>query len=197
MNSIRGIILKLIGALFVAQEELRYRYPQLPRYISEDVSFITTQKLEDAFPELTPTEREYEWGMEHNVFCLTQIGHPLESGKPHGERSPDYDDWSLNFDIFIKYPLLNQVIEIGGGGIRVMGKEMLEQIQIANWKHNIDTPYHNSIINNTMLSTIGGAFGSDRIGMILTGKAHIAETRPSVWDEQTLVECKNAGVDIM
>lgn len=198
LSYLKGEILKCIFALCETQEVIKKEYPLLNTYFDENVSFVTCQELEDMYSSSLPSEREYLYVKDCNgIVCLLQIGGRLKSGVIHGFRSPDYDDWTLNFDILVYYPLIDKVIEIGGGGIRVTGEELKFQVQEVGWNKKIDTPYHKAILNNEFIPTVGGAFGGDRIAMILTNKCHIGEVRPSVWDSNTILECIEKGIPLM
>ena len=186
MTLIENLITKILSVLCDLQDFVQNQYPELKAYISREVSFVSASELEELYPDLSPDERECKYGKEHSsTFCVTQIGYPLKSGLPHGKRTPDYDDWNLNFDILVYYPPLGKSIEIGGGGIRVMKEQLSKQIAFSKWTGNIDTPYHSAILHNKLSPTIGGALGKARIEMILLNKLHIGEVAHSIWDKKT------------
>ena len=197
LTYMKECVSKAVHALFLTQQYICTLFPTLQPYISDNVQFVSAQELENMYPHLSSDERETEFAKLHKTICVTNIGYPLESGKPHGIRSPDYDDWNLDFDILVYYPPLQKAIEIGGGGIRVTAEELLKQMHHMGWDNNLKSPYHRSILDGSLLPTIGGAFGGDRICMVLTGKVHIGEVRPSVWDNHTLEVCKRNNIDLM
>lgn len=196
-SCLKTYVTKAVHALFLTQQYLCSLFPSLRPFISDCVQFISSQELEYMYPHLSAEERENEFAKQYKTICVTSIGYPLESGKPHSSRSPDYDDWNLDFDILVYYPLLQKAIEIGGGGVRVTAQELLQQMHHVGWDKQLDSPYHRSILDGSLIPTIGGAFGGDRICMILTNKVHIGEVRPSVWDNYTLEECNRNNINLM
>ncbi len=194
---LQNTVKKIMKQLYLVQEKLNKEYPKLKKFFTESITFLTSQELENLYPNLSPSERETEWTKTNkNNLCVMKIGYPLNSGKPHDKRSPDYDDWELNFDILVYYSILDKAIEIGGGGIRVTKDELIKQCNNVNYKVNLKTNYHQSILNDLYKKTMGGAFGGDRICMIMLNKCHIGEIRPSIWDNDTISKFKNIGIDL-
>ncbi len=195
---LKGEIQKIVAALNKTQNKLIDCFPKLMPYFSNDCCMISSQELEDRYPNCDPPEREYLFGKKCGImFCVIGIGYPLRSGHPHGYRTPDYDDWNLNYDLLVYYPPLDQVIEIGGGGIRVGANELRKQLNESSIQICTDTPYHKKILSGEMLLTVGGAMGLNRITMILTNKCHIGEVKPSIWDSDTIATCERSGVELL
>ena len=161
-------------------------YPQLSESIlPKELTFLTTQELEDMYPTLTPKERENAITKEKLAVCLLQIGDKLNSGEKHDGRSPDYDDWSLNADILVYNPQLDSAFEISSMGIRVDEKALEEQLVKANAEDRKTLPYHQNILNSVLPLSIGGGIGQSRICMYFLRKAHIGEVQASLWDDET------------
>ena len=159
--------------------------------------FITTQELEDRYPDLTPNEREVEICRKHHTVFLMQIGKTLASGKRHDGRAPDYDDWELNGDILMWNPILERSFELSSMGIRVDAAALDRQLTLAGCEARRELPFHKLLLEGKLPLTIGGGIGQSRLCMLLLGKAHIGEVQASVWDEQTIQACRDAGVILL
>ena len=189
----------IVDCLCKTQSTLRSMFPQLTALplIHSEVSFVTTQELEDKWPDLTPKERENAWVKDHPTTFLMGIGGALKSGKPHDGRAPDYDDWSLNGDILLWNPVLERAFEISSMGIRVSPESLDKQLTIAGCDDRRNLPFHKMLLEGKLPLTIGGGIGQSRLCMLLLGKAHIGEVQASVWDSETLSACENAGVILL
>ena len=192
-ETVRGIV----SAVCRTNEALRVKFPQLNADICEKVSFVTTQELEDMYPDLTPSERENVYLREHKTAFLMQIGAPLRSGKPHDGRAPDYDDWSLNGDILFWNPVLERAFEVSSMGIRVNPDSMSRQLTMAHCEERRDLPFHKMLLNGELPLTIGGGIGQSRLCMLLMECCHIGEVQSSIWDEQTVSACEKAGIMLL
>ena len=179
------------------QEKLCRSFPQLSRYLPEHISFVTTQELEDRWPELSPREREDAACREHGAVFLSQIGGDLKNGAPHDGRAPDYDDWSLNGDILIWYPVLGRALELSSMGIRVDAPALQRQLALRGCEERRELPFHKALLEGRLPQTIGGGIGQSRICMALLEKAHIGEVQVSVWPAQMLDECLARGVYLL
>ena len=174
-------------------------YPQLsvlPK-LKRQVSFVTSQQLEDMYPDLSSKERENAYLKDHGTAFIIGIGAPLKSGKPHDGRAPDYDDWSLNGDIMFWYDVLGCAMEISSMGIRVDPESMDRQLTMAGCDSRRELPYHKALLNGEMPLTIGGGIGQSRLSMLLLGKAHIGEVQASIWDKDTMEKCEKAGIILL
>ena len=165
--------------------------------ISREVSFITSQELEDLYPDKTSKERENLYVKEHPVTFVMQIGGRLRSGEKHDGRAPDYDDWKLNGDILIWDDVLGCALEVSSMGIRVDAASMDSQLKEAGCDERRKYLFHQMVLDGTLPLTIGGGIGQSRLCMLLLGKAHIGEVQVSVWDAETRRACEEAGVPLL
>ena len=196
---LQATVRTIVDCLCKTQSTLRSMFPQLTALplIHSEVSFVTTQELEDKWPDLTPKEREDAWVKDHPTTFLMGIGGALKSGKPHDGRAPDYDDWALNGDILVWNPVLERAFEISSMGIRVSPESLDKQLTIAGCDDRRSLPFHKMLLEGKLPLTIGGGIGQSRLCMLLLGKAHIGEVQASVWDSETLSACENAGVILL
>lgn len=188
---------RIVSALVSTNNALRYEFSALECRISPEVSFITTQELEDMYPDKTPKERENLYVREHPTTFIEGIGGKLKSGKPHDGRSPDYDDWSLNGDILIWNEVLGCAFEISSMGIRVDAESLAAQLKLAGCEDRAELPFHKMLLNDELPLTIGGGIGQSRLCMLLMQTAHIGEVQASVWDHNTVEECEKHGITLL
>ncbi|MCI8484362.1 MAG: aspartate--ammonia ligase [Lachnospiraceae bacterium] len=179
------------------EKYMAIQYDYIEEILPHDIFFITTQELEDRFPECSPKERELHIAREKGAVCIMQIGDKLSSGEPHDGRAPDYDDWSLNADIVVYYPVLDIALELSSMGIRVDKQALLEQLDKAGCPERANLPFQQSIIKETLPFTIGGGIGQSRICMFFLRKAHIGEVQCSLWPENVVIESKKKGVPLL
>ena len=196
---LKDTVSTIISVLADTQATLRSVYPQLTPLplIDREVSFVTAQELEDLWPELSPKGREDAWVRTHPTTFLMGIGGALKSGKPHDGRAPDYDDWALNGDILVWNSVLGQSFELSSMGIRVSPESLDRQLTIAGCDNRRELTFHKLLLEGKLPLTIGGGIGQSRVSMFLLGKAHIGEVQASVWDDQTLEACREAGVVLL
>lgn len=187
-----------VNAMADTLDELKKRYPQIKDVsLSREVKFITSQELEDTYPNLTPKERENALLKEHKTAFIMQIGGKLKSGKSHDGRAPDYDDWSLNGDILFWNEILECAFEISSMGIRVNEKSLMSQLKESGKENRKELPFHKMLLEGKLPLTIGGGIGQSRLSMLLLGKCHIGEVQVSIWDNETKRICKQAGVELL
>ena len=191
------IVRAIVRAICDTNDRLHVRFPQLRVELDREVSFVTTQELEDMYPDLTGAQREKAYVKEHHTACIMQIGGALASGKPHDGRAPDYDDWSLNCDIFFWDAVLDRALEISSMGIRVDAEALAYQLKERNCEHRAQLPFHKMLLNNELPLTIGGGIGQSRLCMLMMGCAHIGEVQASIWDAETVRECEKAGIRLL
>ena len=192
------IVRAIVRAICDTNDRLHVRFPQLRVNLSREVSFITSQELEDLYPDLpTGSQREKAYVREHPTACVMQIGGALRSGKPHDGRAPDYDDWNLNCDIFFWDETLGRALEISSMGIRVDAEALDRQLTLANCQQRRALPFHQMLLNDQLPLTIGGGIGQSRLAMLMLGCAHIGEVQSSVWDPETLAACEQAGIPLL
>ena len=197
LDYLKLIVRAIVKAICATNDRLQVRYPQLRVQLSPDVSFITSQALEDQYPALTPEERENAYVQAHPTACIMQIGGALKSGSPHGGRAPDYDDWNLNCDIFFWDEVLNRALEVSSMGIRVDAESLDRQLTIAGCDDRRQLPFHRMLLNDELPLTIGGGIGQSRLSMLLLGSAHIGEVQSSIWDRETTDACEKAGIPLL
>ncbi len=197
LDYLKLIVRSIVRAICNTNDRLHVRFPQLETALSPEVSFITAQELEDLYPELTPPERERAYVKEHPTACILQIGGKLRSGKPHDGRAPDYDDWSLNCDIFFWDEVLDRQLEISSMGIRVDAASLDYQLKESGCEDRRNLPFHKMLLADELPLTIGGGIGQSRLSMLMLGCAHIGEVQSSVWDEEMLSVCRAAGIPLL
>ena len=194
---LHGIVNRIVGALKQTQEELHARCPKLTYTLCPEVSFITSQALEDLYPDKTPKEREDLYVREHPITFLEQIGGVLRSGQKHDGRAPDYDDWALNGDLLVWNPVLGRAFELSSMGIRVSPESLSRQLTLAGCDERRTLPFHRALLAGELPLTIGGGIGQSRVSMLLLEKAHVGEVQVSVWDEATRRGCEAAGIPLL
>ena len=197
LDYLKLIVRAIVKAICNTNEHLQVRYPQLHTKLSPDVSFITTQELEDLYPDLDDHGRENAYVKEHHTACIMQIGGKLRSGKPHGGRAPDYDDWQLNCDIFFWDEVLGIALEISSMGIRVDEEALDRQLTLAGCDDRRELPFHKMLLAGELPLTIGGGIGQSRLSMLMMGCAHIGEVQSSIWDAQTIAACEEKGIPLL
>ncbi len=166
-------------------------------FLPDKITFVTTQELEDMFPDLTPKERENRIAREKKAVFIEKIGGALKSGQIHDGRAPDYDDWELNGDIVVYYPVLDIAFELSSMGIRVDEDSLLKQLEIRGCSERKNLPFHRALLNGELPYSIGGGIGQSRICMYFLRKAHIGEVQSSMWPEGMIIECKKAGIELL
>ncbi|MBR5123559.1 MAG: aspartate--ammonia ligase [Clostridia bacterium] len=192
------IVRAIVRAICDTCDQLRVRFPQLTTVLERDVTFITSQELEDMYPELkTGSEREKAFVKEHHTAFIMQIGGKLKSGNRHDGRAPDYDDWQLNGDLFFWDEVLGRALEISSMGIRVDAESLDRQLTIAGCDDRRSLPFHKMLLNNELPLTIGGGIGQSRLCMLMMGCCHIGEVQSSIWDAETVKACEAAGVPLL
>ena len=187
----------IVGAVCDTCDALRRAFPQLNVKLEREVRFITTQELEDLYPALTPQERETAFLREHKTVFLMQIGKTLRSGSRHDGRAPDYDDWSLNGDIIVWYPVLGHALELSSMGIRVDEDSLAEQLKLAGCEERADLPFQKAILDKKLPYTVGGGIGQSRICMFFLRKAHIGEVQASIWPDDTRETALQHGIILL
>jgi len=187
----------IIAAICDTQEHMQTLYPALSHKFSREIAFITSQELEDMYPQLTPDDRENAFIQKTKTACILQIGGKLKSGNRHGSRAPDYDDWKLNADLILWSDVLGQAIEISSMGIRVDEASLAAQLNEAGCNNRREYLYHRMLLNGELPLTIGGGIGQSRLSMLILEKAHVGEVQVSVWDETTIQGCENCGVPLL
>ena len=197
LDYLKLIVRAIVRAICDTNDRLHVRFPQLRVELEREVSFVTTQELEDLYPELTGSQRESAYLKEHKTACIMQIGGTLRSGKPHDGRAPDYDDWNLNCDLFFWDEVLGRALEISSMGIRVDAEALDRQLTEAGCDDRRELPFHKMLLNDELPLTIGGGIGQSRLSMLMMGCAHIGEVQSSIWDAETIAACEKNGIRLL
>ena len=194
---LREIVRKIVGAIYETNEVVKEKYPMLSFKMTKNVFFITTQELEDRYPDLTAKERENAIVKEHGTVFIEKIGGRLKSGQKHDGRAPDYDDWELNGDIMLWNDVLDSALEISSMGIRVNAESLHRQLEAEGCLEREQFPFHKGILDGTLPLTIGGGIGQSRLCMLLLQKAHIGEVQCAVWSDEMRAECEAHGIRLL
>ena len=197
VNYLKASVRSIVGAVCETAEALNVAFPSLRGKLEREVYFITTQELEDMYPDLTPSERETAICREHHTVFLMQIGKTLKSGIRHDSRAPDYDDWELNGDILMWNPVLERSFEISSMGIRVDEESLDRQLTLADCNERRELPFHKMLLNGELPLTMGGGIGQSRLCMLMLGTCHIGEVQASLWDKETIEACEKAGITLL
>ena len=188
----------IVDAVCATSDELRWKFPALKVIrLNRDVTFFTSQELEDLYPNKTPKERENIIARAHGTVCIMQIGGKLKSGEKHDGRAPDYDDWTLNCDILFWHKTLECALELSSMGIRVDADAMRRQLAEAGCPERAQLPFHKLLLDGTLPLTMGGGIGQSRLCMLLLGKAHIGEVQVSLWDDATTEICRKNQIELL
>lgn len=197
VDFLKSIVNKIVNAICDTLEEVKKAFPDIKLKLKREVKFITTQELEDIYPELEASGREYEIAKQYGTVFIMQIGDILKSGKKHDGRASDYDDWKLNGDIFFYDEAIDRAIEISSMGIRVDAKSLDYQLTKCGNDDRREFPYHKMILNNEMVLTIGGGIGQSRLCMLLLEKMHVGEVQVSIWPDDMVDACKEHGIKLL
>ena len=162
--------------------------------LPDEITFVTTQELEDRYPEMDSKGREYMAAKEYGAVFLMQIGGALRSGKIHDGRAPDYDDWSLNGDILLYDPLLDMSLEVSSMGIRVDPETLRKQLKIRGCEERAELPFQKALLNGELPQTIGGGIGQSRMCVYFLRKAHVGEVQASMWPDEVVEACRKANI---
>ncbi|MBQ0042508.1 MAG: aspartate--ammonia ligase [Lachnospiraceae bacterium] len=197
IETLKSIVRDVYSVLRKTEMYMCIEYDYLEEILPKEIFFVTTRELEEMFPDNTPKEREYFISKAKGAVCIMQIGDKLENGEPHDGRAPDYDDWALNADIFVYYPVLDIALELSSMGIRVDEKSLAEQLEKAGCPERANLPFQKAILNKELPYTIGGGIGQSRICMFFLRKAHIGEVQSSLWSAEIVRECESNGVHLL
>ena len=172
-------------------------YPHIKPELPDDITFVSSQELEDLYPDLPPKEREYRAVREYGAVFLTGIGGALRSGQMHDGRAPDYDDWSLNGDILLYDPLLDIALEVSSMGIRVDPDALRRQLAIRGCEERAELPFQKALLNGELPQTMGGGIGQSRMCVYLLRKAHVGEVQASLWPQDVQEACRKANIQLL
>ena len=188
---------KVYAALKETEHYMARRYNYIGEVLPDDITFITSQELENLYPDCTPKEREYHFAKQKKAIFIKQIGKILTSGKPHDGRAPDYDDWELNGDIIVYYPVLDTALELSSMGIRVDEDALRRQLSLAGCEDRAQLDFQKSLLNGELPYTVGGGIGQSRICMFYLRKAHIGEVQSSIWPSEVAEEAATGGIQLL
>lgn len=193
INTVRAIY----SVLRKTEKYMAVQYDYIEEILPREIAFVSTQELVDMYPDLTPKEREYKVVKEKGAVFLMQVGKTLTNGERHDGRAPDYDDWELNGDILVYYPVLDIALELSSMGIRVDEESLKIQLKEAGCEERADFPFQKAILNQELPYTIGGGIGQSRICMFFLRKAHIGEVHVSIWPKEVQEEAERKGVSLL
>lgn len=197
LEFLKSTVRSVYNVLRKTEKYMAIQYDYIHEILPTDIFFITTQELEDMFPEYSPKEREYYITKAKGAVCIMKIGDLLESGEKHDGRAPDYDDWELNADILVYYPVLDIALELSSMGIRVDKDSLMSQLEKAGCPERAELPFQKAILNEELPYTIGGGIGQSRICMFFLRKAHIGEVQCSLWPEAIVEEAAKGGINLL
>lgn len=197
VDTLKQVVRTLYTALKNTEKYMAIQYDYIEEILPKNITFITTQELEDLYPDLSPKEREYKIVKEKGAVFLMQIGDLLASGEKHDGRAPDYDDWSLNGDILVYYPVLDIALELSSMGIRVDENSLMSQLKKAGCEERAELPFQKAILDRELPYTIGGGIGMSRICMFYLRKAHIGEVQCSLWPDDVMEQAAEHGIQLL
>ena len=196
-ETLKHAVRKVYAALRETEHYMADKYEYIDEILPEEIAFVTSQELENLYPNATAKEREYNIAKLKGAVFIAQIGGKLASGKPHDGRAPDYDDWQLNGDIIVYYPVLDIALELSSMGIRVDENSLAEQLKLSGCEDRAELAYHKAVLNRELPYTVGGGIGQSRICMFFLRKAHIAEVQSSVWPDEIMQKAKENGIQFL
>ena len=197
VETLKETVFRIYMAIKQTEYYMCGKYHFMDPFLPDQITFMTTQELLDLYPDKTAKERESLIARDKGAVFLMQIGDELSNGEKHDGRAPDYDDWSLNGDIIVYYPVLDCALELSSMGIRVDEEAMASQLEKAGCPERAEMPFQKDILSKNMPYTIGGGIGQSRICMFFLQRAHIGEVQSSVWPEDVRAEAKAHGVNLL
>ena len=197
LTTLKEIVRSVYKVLRKTEMYMAIQYDYIEEILPKEIFFITSSELLSLYPDCTPKEREYRITKEKGAVCIMQIGDRLADGKPHDGRAPDYDDWALNADILVYYPVLDIALELSSMGIRVDRDALLEQLEKAGCPERAELPFQKAVLDETVPFTIGGGIGQSRICMFFLRKAHIGEVQCSIWPKEVRQETERRGIPLL
>ena len=197
LETLEYTVRKVYSTLKETENYMCRRYNYIEPLLPDEIFFITSQELENKYPHATPEEREYLICKEKNAVFITGIGHKLTSGKSHGGRAPDYDDWNLNGDIVVYYPVLDIALELSSMGVRVDEETLERQLKLAGCEDRAQLPFQKALLDGELPYTVGGGIGQSRICMYYLRKAHIGEVQASIWPDEMVDSCSKHNIQLL
>ena len=197
METLKETVRTIYSVLRKTEKYMAVQYDYIEEILPKDIFFITTQELLDMYPDCTPKEREYRITREKGAVFLMKVGNTLTNGERHDGRAPDYDDWELNGDILVYYPVLDIALELSSMGIRVDEDALDRQLTEAGCDDRRELPFQKAILNKELPYTIGGGIGQSRICMFFLRKAHIGEVHVSLWPKEITDAAETHGLQLL
>ena len=197
LDTLKSVVRDVYKTLRKTEMYMAIQYDYIEEILPKEIFFITSQELLDMYPDKTPKEREYLITKEKKAVCLMQIGDKLGNGEPHDGRAPDYDDWALNADILVYYPVLDIALELSSMGIRVDENSLRTQLEKAGCPERANLAFQKAILNKELPYTIGGGIGQSRICMFFLRRAHIGEVQSSIWPADIRKEAKKHNITLL
>lgn len=197
LDTLKSVVRDVYKTLRKTEMYMAIQYDYIEEILPKEIFFITSQELLDMYPDKTPKEREYLITKEKKAVCLMQIGDKLGNGEPHDGRAPDYDDWALNADILVYYPVLDIALELSSMGIRVDENSLRTQLDKAGCPERANLAFQKAILNKELPYTIGGGIGQSRICMFFLRRAHIGEVQSSIWPADIRKEAKKHNITLL
>ena len=194
---LKSTVFDIVHALKQTEAQVCSAFDVIDPIINGDVFFITAEELRRKYPAFTPKQRENAIVREHGTVFISNIGGPLGDGIPHDGRAPDYDDWKLNGDLLVYYPVLDTAVELSSMGIRVNERSLLRQLEQSGHMERASLPYHSALLSGELPLTVGGGIGQSRLCMVLLHKAHIGEVQASIWDDATIEWCRENDIELL
>lgn len=196
-ETLKSVVRSVYQALKETEHYMADKYEYIEEILPDTISFVTTQELENMYPEDTPKERERKIAKQKGAVFIMQIGGTLASGQRHDGRAPDYDDWNLNGDIIVYYPILDIGLELSSMGIRVDEETLMRQLELAGCPERAGFPFQKALLNRELPYTVGGGIGQSRICMFFLRKAHIGEVQSSIWPDEVVKAANESGLMLL
>ena len=196
-ETLQYTVRKVYAALKETEDFMSRRYNYIEPFLPDEITFITSQELEDLYPGMTAKEREHEIARAKGAVFISQIGKTLSSGEKHDGRAPDYDDWELNGDIIVYYPLLDIALELSSMGVRVDECALRRQLKESGCEDRAGLAFQKALLNGELPYTIGGGIGQSRICMLYLRKAHIGEVQSSIWPDDMIAEAEENKIQLL
>ena len=194
IETLKQTVRSIYEAIKKTEKYMAIQFSYIEEILPKDIFFITSQELLDMYPDLTPKEREYKIAKDKGAVFVMQVGKKLSNGEVHDNRAPDYDDWDLNGDIIVYYPVIDIALELSSMGIRVDEISLDNQLKICNVEERKNFEFHKAILDKKLPYTIGGGIGQSRLCMFFLRKAHIGEVQCSIWPEDIKEKCKENNI---
>ena len=206
LDFLKQIVREIYAVLRQTEAVVCDEYLHIEPMLPEEIAFVHSEELQQRWPDLGPRQREDKITEELGAVFVIGIGGLLQDGNPHDGRAPDYDDWStptvngyqgLNGDILVYYPLFDAAYELSSMGIRVDAEALLRQLTLQDVLDRRELLFHRRLLSGELPQSIGGGIGQSRLCMYFLRKLHVGEVHASVWPEEMVERCRDAGVMLL